>query len=58
MVLRLLPVLLLATLLGSGGVAAGFAAGVPAIVQIVFVVCLGLLFVALTAATLHGGERS
>lgn len=46
--LRLLAVLLLATLLGSGGVAAGMVAGVPAIVQFVFVGSLALFIVALT----------
>jgi len=51
-VLRLLAVLLLATLLGSGGVAAGVVAGVPAIVQLVFVGCLALFIVTLTSGTL------
>jgi len=46
-VLRLLAVLLLATLLGSGGVAAGMVAGVPAIVQFVFVGSLALFVVTL-----------
>ncbi|MGH8850442.1 MAG: hypothetical protein ACREYD_05570 [Casimicrobiaceae bacterium] len=50
--LRLLWVLLLTTLLGSGGVAAGFAADVPAIVQFVFVGCLGLFVVTLTTGAL------
>ena len=45
--LRLLAVLLLATLLGSGGVAAAIVAGVPAIVQFVFVGSLALLIVTL-----------
>lgn len=47
--LRLLVVLLLATLLGSGGVAAGIVAGVPAIVQFVFVGSLALFIVTLTS---------
>ena len=47
--LRLLAVLLLATLLGSGGVAAGIVAGVPAIVQFVFVGSLALFIVTLTS---------
>jgi uncharacterized membrane protein YtjA (UPF0391 family) len=47
-VLRLLAVLLLATLLGSGGVAAGIVAGVPAIVQFMFVGSLALFIVTLT----------
>ncbi|MEO8566988.1 MAG: hypothetical protein ABI541_11445 [Betaproteobacteria bacterium] len=51
-VLRLLAVLLLATLLGSGGVAAGIVAGVPAIVQFVFVGSLALFVVTLTSGTL------
>ncbi len=50
--LRLLWVLLLATLLGSGGVAAGLAAGVPTIVQFVFVGCLGLFVVTLATGAL------
>jgi hypothetical protein len=48
-VLRLLAVLLLATLLGSGGVAAAIVAGVPAVVQFVFVGSLALFI--LTLAT-------
>jgi hypothetical protein len=47
--LRLLPVLLLAALLGSGAVAAGVVSDVPAIVEIVFVACLTLFFVVLSA---------
>lgn len=50
--LRLLAVLLLATLLGSGGVAAGVVAGVPAIVQFVFVGSLALFIVTLATGTL------
>ena len=50
-VLRLLAVLLLATLLGSGGVAAGIVADVPAIVQLVFVGSLALFIVTLTTGT-------
>lgn len=50
--LRLLAVLLLATLLGSGGVTAGIVAGVPAIVQFVFVGSLALFIVTLTSSTL------
>jgi uncharacterized membrane protein YtjA (UPF0391 family) len=52
--LRLLPGFLLAALLGSGGVAAGVAANVPAIVEVVFVVCLTLFFVALSAGATLG----
>jgi hypothetical protein len=51
-VLRLLAVLLLATLLGSGCVAAGIVAGVPAIVQFVFVGSLALFIVTLTSGAL------
>ena len=51
-VLRLLGVLLLAALLGSGGVAAGIIAGVPTIVQLVFVGSLALFIVTLTTGTL------
>jgi hypothetical protein len=51
-VLRLLAVLLLAAMLGSGGVAAGIVAGVPAIVQLVFVGSLALFIVTLTTGTL------
>ena len=51
-VLRLLAVLLLATLLGSGGVAAGIVAGVPAIVQFMFVGSLALFIVTLTTGAL------
>ena len=50
--LRLLAVLLLATLLGSGGVAAGIVAGVPAIVQFVFVGSLALFIVTLASSAL------
>jgi hypothetical protein len=50
-VLRLLAVLLLATLLGSGGVAAAIVAGVPAIVQFVFVGSLALFILTLTSGT-------
>jgi hypothetical protein len=61
-VLRLLAVLLLATMLGSGGVAAGIVAGVPAIVQFIFVGSLALFIVTLTTGTLfarsHDGRPS
>lgn len=50
--MRLLAVLLLAILLGSGGVAAGIVAGVPAIVEFVFVGSLALFVVALASGTL------
>ena len=50
--LRLLAVLLLATLLGSGGVAAGIVAGVPAIVQFIFVGSLALFIVTLASSAL------
>lgn len=50
--LRLLAVLLLATLLGSGGVAGAIVAGVPAIVQFVFVGSLALFIVTLTSGAL------
>lgn len=46
---RLLLVVVLASLLGSGGVAAGLVTDVPSIVQFIFIGCLGL-FVALLAA--------
>lgn len=52
--LRLLPGFLLAASFGSGGVAAGMAANVPAIVEVVFVVCLTLFFVALSAGATSG----
>jgi hypothetical protein len=57
-VLRLLAVLLLATLLGSGGVAAGIVAGVPPIVQFVFVASLTLFIVTLAtgASFARAGE--
>jgi hypothetical protein len=61
-VLRLLAVLLLAALLGSGGVAAGIVAGVPVIVQFVFVGSLALFIVTLATGTLfarsHDGRPS
>ena len=57
-VLRLLGVLLLAALLGSGGVAAGIVAGVPAIVQFVFVGSLALFIVTLTTGTLFARSDS
>ena len=61
--LRLLAVLLLATLLGSGGVAAAIVAGVPAIVQFVFVGSLALFIVTLTSSASfaragHGAHRT
>ena len=60
--LRLLAVLLLAAMLGSGGVAAGIVAGVPAIVQFIFVGSLALFIVTLTTGTLfarsHDGRPS
>ena len=57
--LRLLAVLLLATLLGSGGVAAAIVAGVPAIVQFVFVGSLALFIVTLAtgASFAHADHR-
>lgn len=62
--LRLLWVLVLTMLLGSGGVAAGLAADVPAVVQFVFVGCLGLFVVTLMTGALAitgvegSGQRS
>ena len=53
--LRLLAVVLLTSLLGSGGVAAGLVTDVPSIVQIVFVGCLGLFVVALATGALNTG---
>lgn len=53
--LRLLGVVLLTSLLGSGGVAAGLVTGVPSIVQVVFVGCLGLFVVALATGALNTG---
>jgi hypothetical protein len=57
--LRLSLVVLLTSLLGSGGVAAGLVTDVPSIVQFVFVGCLGLFVVLLaTGALKRGGVRS
>lgn len=50
--LRLLVVVLLTSLLGSGGVAAGLVSDVPSIVQAVFVGCLGLFVVLLATGAL------
>jgi 4-hydroxybenzoate polyprenyltransferase len=50
--LRLLPVILLSTLLGLGVVGGGFATDAPTIVLFVFVGCLGLFIAALTAGAL------
>jgi len=47
---RLLPIVLLTALIGSGGLAAGSVAAVPTIVEIVFVGCLILFVVTLVAA--------
>jgi hypothetical protein len=51
--LRLIPVLLLAALLGLAVVAGGLAVDAPTIVLFVFVGCLGLFVAALTAGALH-----
>ena len=56
--LRLLVVVVLTSLLGSGGVAAGVVTDVPSIVQFVFVGCLGLFVVLLAAGALRTGGRS
>ena len=53
--LRLLAVVLLTSLLGSGGVAAGLVTDVPSIVQVVFVGCLGLFVIALATGALNSG---
>jgi hypothetical protein len=57
-----LTVLLLATLLGSAGVAAGIVAGVPTLVEFVFIGSLALFIVTLTSGTLFArtedGARS
>lgn len=54
--LRLSLVVFLASLLGSGGVAAGVVTDVPSIVQFVFVGCLGLFVVLLAAGALRPGD--
>ena len=51
--LRLLPVLLLAALLGLAAIAGGLAVDAPAIVLFIFVGCLGLFVAALAAGALH-----
>ena len=51
--LRLIPVLLLASLLGLSGAAAGFATDAPTVVVFVFFGCLGLFVAALTAGAFH-----
>ena len=51
--LRLIPVLLLSSLLGLSGAAAGFATDAPTVVVFVFVGCLGLFVAALTAGAFH-----
>jgi hypothetical protein len=50
--LRLLPVFLLAALLGPAAVAAGFAINAPTIALFVFAGCLSLFVAALTAGAL------
>ena len=50
--LRLLLVVLLTSLLGSGALAAGLVTEVPSIVQIVFIVCLGLFVISLATSAL------
>jgi len=54
--LRLLVVLVLTSLLGSGGVAASLVTHVPSIVQFVFVGCLGLFVVLLAAGALRSSS--
>lgn len=56
--LRLLLVVILTSLLGSGGVAAGLAADVPAIVEFAFIACLGLFVVALATGALRSTDRA
>lgn len=56
--LRLLLVVILTSLLGSGGVAAGLAADVPAIVDFAFIACLGLFVVALATGALGSADRA
>lgn len=51
--LRFLPVLFLAALLGLAVVAAGLAVDAPTVVLFIFVGCLGLFVAALTAGALH-----
>jgi len=53
MFVRLLPVILVAALLGLGVVAAGFAIDAPTVVLFVFVGCLALFVAALIAGALH-----
>ncbi len=55
--LRLLPVLFLAALLGLAVVAAGLAVDAPAVVLVVFVGCLGLFVAALAAGALHPSRQ-
>ena len=50
--LRLLPALLLAVLLGLAAIAAGFAIDAPTIALFVFAGCLSLFVAALTAGAL------
>lgn len=56
--LRLLLVVILTSLLGSGGVAAGLATDVPAIVEFAFIACLGLFVVALATGALRSTDRA
>jgi predicted branched-subunit amino acid permease len=51
--LRLLPMLLLAALLGLAAIAAGFAIDAPTIALFVFAGCLSLFVVALTAGAFN-----
>jgi hypothetical protein len=51
--LRLLPVVLLAALLGLGAVGAGLATDAPTVVLFVFVGCLGLFIATVAAGALH-----
>lgn len=55
--LRFLPVLLLAALLGLGAVAAGFAIDAPTIAVLVFGTCLSLFVAALAAGALDFYEH-
>ncbi|HEY2863641.1 MAG TPA: hypothetical protein VGK37_08480 [Casimicrobiaceae bacterium] len=56
--LRLLLVVLLTALLGSGGVAAASVANVPALVQFLFIGCLTLFVVALARGALTTSDSS